>query len=532
MIHRLLFVVRRRWPVLVLLPVLAASAAYLLGPSETSRQVTQYGSTVTISADQAAANQTEVQQELVKATQGKVAAMVAAKVGSGASPEDVAAHLETDFDIDTFVASAQAKATDPKVAEAYAKAFGDVFVSTANDGAAVEGAAPLVQATKERDAARAALQSFLAEHDAELSGANTSALLASQKETLEGAYNEAETRLADAQEASRPTQVYELVSVSQPQVLPASKLQVFSSPAFRVGLGMVLGLLAAAVVVLVAERMNPRIDDPNQLEELVQAPVLAMVPVVGRRRRGLIERVDPDEFRGPFAEGFRTLRAHLDFRTSAMGLEHPPRIMVASAAPSEGKTTTTAFLALSYAETDRQPVVIGGDLRRPTIHRLFGIDRVPGLTTRGMPGGETVPLTRIVRHDPVSGVTLVPSGPSVDSVTSVTRDLSALTQVAQSADQVVILDTAPVRVANDAIDFLPTVDWVIVVVKAGKSTARSVKQMMHSLRMNGAEIVGVVMVGSVESSDATRDYYSYYAPEVRKKPRRRDRRTAEVAAAS
>ncbi|MFN8019188.1 MAG: hypothetical protein U0P45_13845 [Acidimicrobiales bacterium] len=532
MIHRLLFVVRRRWPILVVLPFLAALAAYAMGPTDGSHQAAVYGSTAVISADQAGANQTEVQQALVKATKGKMAAATAAKVGDGTTPEDVARHIETDFDVDTFVATAVAKAGTPELAQAYAKAFAETFVDGANNGAAADGAAPLVAATKDRDAARTALQSFLAQHDAELSGDNPPALLASERESLQTAYNDAEAKLSDLQASMRPTSVYEVVSVSKPRLLPASKLEVFSSPLFRVGLGLQLGLLAAILVVFIAERMNPRIDDPSQVEALVAAPVLAMVPVVGRRRRGIIERVDPDEFRGPFAESFRTMRAHLDFRSNAAGLTHPPRIMVASATPSEGKTTTAAFLALSYAETDRQPVVIGGDLRRPTIHRLFGIDRVPGLTTRGMPGGETVPLTRIVRHDPVSGVTVVPSGPSVDSVTSVTRDLTALTQVAQQADQVVILDTAPVRVANDAIDFLPTVDWVVVVVKAGKSTARSVKQMMHMLQMNGAQVVGVAMVGSVESSDATRDYYSYYSNEVRRPRRRSKERPAPVAAAS
>jgi capsular exopolysaccharide synthesis family protein len=355
-----------------------------------------------------------------------------------------------------------------------------------------------------------------------------SALLRSQQTSLENAYNAAETELTEMEGSMRPTDVYELISVTEAELQAPSKLQVLADPKFRVGLGFQLGLLAAALIVLIAERMNPRIDDPTQAEAIVGAPVLAMVPVLGRRRRSQIQRVDPEEFKGPYAEAFRTMRAHLDFRAAAAELDKPPRIMVTSATPSEGKSTTAAFLALSFAESDRSPVVIGGDLRRPSIHRLFGVDRMPGLTTRSLPGGRNVPLTDIVRRDPVSGVTLVPSGPSVDNVNDVMRDLVAVSEVAHNAGQVVILDTAPIRVANDAIDFLVAVDWVVVVVQAGKSTTRSVTQMMHTLRMNGAEVVGVVMLGSVESSDASRDYYSYYAPEEKsRRERRREERAAD-----
>lgn len=525
MILRFIFVVRRRWPILVALPVIAAIAAVMLGPSGSTNQKTLYGAPAVISASQAGANQTEVEQALVKATQGQTAAAVAKAVGNGATADDVSDKITTDFDLETYTIDVVAKDGSPAVAAAYAKAFADVFVATGNGGATSEERAALADARKERDAAKLALQGFLKANEAALAAPAPPAVLVSEQDSLQTTLNNAENKMADINSSLRPTDVYEIVSIGAAEALAPSKLQVLANPKFRFGLGLQLGLLAAVLVVIVAERMNPRLDLPDQVEALVDAPVLAMVPLLGRRRRDIIQRVDPDEFRGPFAEAFRTMRAHLDFRANAEEMTTAPRIMVTSATPSEGKSTTAAFLAMSYAESDRRPVVIGGDLRRPTIHRLFGIERVPGLTTRALPGGNAVPLTSIVQQDPVSGVTLVPSGPSVDQVNDVMRDLTAVSEVAQSSGQVVILDTAPVRVANDAIDFLVAVDWVIVVVKAGKSTARSVHQMMHTLRMNGAQVVGVVMVGSVESSDASRDYYSYYAPE--KGGRRERRRTKD-----
>lgn len=527
MITRSVFILRRRWPVLVALPVLAAIVAFLLGPTRATHQGTVYAATAVVSANQAAANQTEVQQAIVKATRGDMATAVAERVGHGATADDVTAKVDAAFDTDSYVITVVAKDRSATKAAAYAKAFSDVFVAAGNGGASAQGKAALADAGAARDAARVELQQFLAANEAAFADTATpSALLVSERDGLETAYNNAEAALADLTASMRPTDLYEVVTVGAAKVQAPSKLQVLGDPIFRVGLGLLLGLLAAGLVVLIAERTNPRIDVPSQIEGLVDAPVLAMVPHLGRRRRPMIDRVDPDEFRGPFAESFRTLRAHLDFRASAAGMQQAPRIMVTSASPSEGKSTTAAFLALSYAESDRKPVVIGGDLRRPTIHRLFGIERVPGLTTRSLPGGAAVPLTSIVRQDPRSGVTVVPSGPSVDQVNGVMRDLITVSEVAQSSGQVVIVDTAPVRVANDAIDFLSAVDWVVVVVKAGKSTARSVKQMMHTLEMNGAQVVGVVVSGTAEASDAARDYYSYYSPEPRS---RRDRKRADLA---
>ena len=520
MIVRLTYILRRRWPILAVLLVVGAVAGLLIAPS-TSSGVPTYESVAVVSASQAGANQTEVQQALVEARQGDVARTVAEELGDGTTAADVAGAIDAEFEMETFVATLRATAPEADEAEALARSFAEAFVAEGNGGADPAEEEALASAQAAADEAKRELQTFLTANAAALASEAPSPLLVSEQATLQSELDVANAALSDLRMTARPTQVYELVNVTGASLQAPSKLQVLDSGAFRAVLGLVLGAIAAALVILVAERTNPRIDDPEQAALLVGAPVLAMIPRLGRRRRSVIERVHRDDFKGPYAESFRTMRAHLEFRAAAEERTSHPRIMVTSATPSEGKSTTAAFLAMAFAEADTPPVVIGGDLRRPSIHRLFGVERIPGLTTRSLPGGTAVPLTSIVRRDAESGVTVVPSGPSVDSVTDILPDLSAITEVAQQSGQVVILDTAPVRVANDAVDFLSTVDWVVVVVQIGRSTKRSVSQMMHMLRMNGAQIVGVAMVGSVEAADASRDYYSYYAPEVRS---RRDRK--------
>ncbi|MCU1496991.1 MAG: hypothetical protein JWM47_944 [Acidimicrobiales bacterium] len=524
MIVQLSFILRRRWPVLAALLVAGAAAGVLIGPPSGSNHP-GYVSTATISADQAGANQTEIQQDLVEAREGDVARSVAKDPRLGVTPEAVAARVRAKFDPETFVAKIAVPGPTPAAAQGLASAFSARFIEAGNGGASASQARAIATATTERQAAKDALEAFLSTNAAALATPSPPQVLASEKASLEADYDSAEQALHEMRGALRTTDIYSVVNVSAARAEAPSKLQVLDSTGFRALLGILLGLGGAALVISLAERTNPRIDDAAEAAELVGAPVLALVPVLERRRRHMITRVDRGNFKGPYAEAFRTMRAHLDFRGIVEELDVPPRIMVTSATPSEGKSTTAAFLALSYAETNTAPLIISGDLRRPTIHRLFGVARSPGLTTRARPGTPEVDLPGIILRDPLSGVMVVPSGPSVNQVNGVIDDLTTIAEVAQAAGQVVILDTAPVRVANDAVEFLAAVDWVVVVVQAGRSTKRSVTQMMQALRLNGAEVVGVVMVGASESADASRDYYSYYGPGDRDRRRARgDRR--------
>jgi succinoglycan biosynthesis transport protein ExoP len=320
-------------------------------------------------------------------------------------------------------------------------------------------------------------------------------------------------RLAEVTAQQIPTDMFTVVSVDPGSLSTADKLQLPASRALRITLGFLFGVVGALVLVAIVEKLNPRIDDPQHATDIVGAPVLAMVPVMGRRkrRREVLLRADPAHFRGPFAEAYRSARTHLDFRATADGMERPPRIMVTSATPAEGKSTTAAFLSLAFAEAGRPPVLVGGDLRRPSVHELFEVPRAPGLSSRAAMGGDAVPLSEIVTTDPTTRVSVVPAGPAVDRVTGLLGDLTAVTGAARGAGRVTVVDTAPVMIANDAVDFLVAVDWVIVVIRVGRSTERAVTQMMQSLNLNNANVVGVVMVGSLESSDAKRYYYSYYS---------------------
>jgi capsular exopolysaccharide synthesis family protein len=516
-IIRLLFILRRRWPIVLVLPLAGAALGVLLTPTGQAVVSTSYAATATVAVNQQSLSQASIKQALIESRQGAVADGAAKLIGGTATASDVSRTISSSFDETAYVITFKSTSARKDIAASYVKAFSDAFVAVNNGSVTQDAGQKLVEATQARDQARQAVDDFIAANREQLDGTNgqsPSATLQLQLQDLRTQQQAAETALANLQNQPVEADQYRVIAVSDPALVSDNKLELPASRLLRGTLGLMLGIIGAAVVIAIVEKLNPRIDDPQQASDIIGAPVLAMVPVMGRRRSAELERASLDAFRGPFAEAFRSMRSHLNFRMQAEGMETPPRIMVTSATPSEGKSTSAAFLAVSYAEAQNPPVVIGADLRRPSIHNLFDIERVPGLSSRATVGGTSIPLAEIVKTDPVTGVSVVPSGPAVDRITGLLSDLTVITRAARDAGRVVIVDTPPVMVANDATDFLSATDWVVVVVRVGRSTERAVKQMMTTLNLNEAKVVGVIMVGSVESTDAKRYYYSYYAVEA------------------
>jgi Mrp family chromosome partitioning ATPase len=394
-------------------------------------------------------------------------------------------------------------------AERYVRAFAQALQKTKLASLNAQYVTDVQQLSDARDEASDALLAFQLENPT----ADLDPSLRARETVLEQRLENAENDLLSLQ-ATPVANPYRIQDADETTLVAQTKLELPSSRPVRAVLALMLGAILGVALAAFIEKLNPRVDSPSDAERIVGAPVLAMVPIMKGKRRAILGRANLAEFSGPFAESFRAMRSHLDFRSAAEGLDGPPRVMIVSSVPNEGKTTSTAFLALSYCEVGREVVVIGGDFRRPAVHRLFGVPHSPGLSSRlladeGMETSEDL-VKSIVTRDELTGVRVVPSGPGTDRVTGLLSDLSVVSNAARSAGCTVVIDTAPVMVANDAIDFLPIVDWVVLVVRLGRTTERALRQTVSSLELNDAKIAGCIMVGSLESSDAKRYYYSYY----------------------
>lgn len=213
--------------------------------------------------------------------------------------------------------------------------------------------------------------------------------------------------------------------------------------------------------------------------------------------------VAPDDLKSPAAEAFRALRTNLQF----LGLDRAlGTVIVTSPGPGEGKSTVTANLGVALGLAGSQVILVGADLRKPTLHRHFGLSNDVGLTSV---------LTGNVRWQDAlqdtgfQGVRVLAAGPIPPNPAELlgTERMRELIGELRDAADMVIFDTPPVLNVTDAGVLAQRVDGVIYVISAGvtpRDIARAGKQRLEQV---GARLLGTV-VNRVEPRGG--NYYYYY----------------------
>lgn len=218
----------------------------------------------------------------------------------------------------------------------------------------------------------------------------------------------------------------------------------------------------------------------------------------------LITETDP---KSPAAEAYRSLRTNLQFAE----LDRPCRsIVVTSASPGEGKTTTAANFAVISAQVGTSVCLIDADLRRPMIHRLFGLPNNEGLTSslvQGRPFAELAVATR------VPNLYVLPTGPLPANPAEIvgSRRMRTFIEAATSKFELVILDTPPILPASDAVALSAQCDGVILVVRAGTVPHDVVRHAVEQLQGVKGRLLGVLLNRlDPRKSGQYKDYYRYY----------------------
>jgi capsular exopolysaccharide synthesis family protein len=263
--------------------------------------------------------------------------------------------------------------------------------------------------------------------------------------------------------------------------------------------GLLLGLLAAFVM--------SRLDRTIRSVESVEAmgiEVLGVIPHLGpsvtsgstKRSKAIDsvpEKTDPlialDAPMSPAAETFRMIRTNLTF----MSHETPLRsAVITSAMPLEGKTTIASNLAVTLAQFGRSVLLVDSDLRRPRLHRVFGVRNDTGLSTlvSGASG-----RSESIRPTEVEGLNLLTSGPIPHNPSELLHS-DAFVRVKDellSQYDYVLFDSPPMGAVTDAAILAPQVDGVILVVRAGSSTIHSVAGAKKRLLGVSGRLLGAIM---------------------------------------
>lgn len=213
--------------------------------------------------------------------------------------------------------------------------------------------------------------------------------------------------------------------------------------------------------------------------------------------------------RSPISEAYRTLRTNLQF----VSLDKPLHsLLVTSSGPGEGKSTVLANLAVAIAQTEKRVILVDCDLRRPTLHKLFGLGHKKGLTT--MMVDDNAMTAPPLQETAVPGLSLLASGtlpPSPSDLLGSQRMDRVLAVLKEQADMV-LLD-APVLAVSDAAILATKADGVLLVVSAGQTRRESVQVAKTKLEKVNANLVGAVLTNA-SLDTALQGYYYTQEEEV------------------
>jgi receptor protein-tyrosine kinase len=194
------------------------------------------------------------------------------------------------------------------------------------------------------------------------------------------------------------------------------------------------------------------------------------------------------ETNGVAAEAYRTLRTNL----LHAAVDDPPKVVViTSGAPREGKTSTCANLAVTLAQVGKNTLAIDCDLRKPELHRYFGLRNLLGVVDV-LVGQRSL---QVVGEEPVEGLKVVPAGPIPPNPVELLdsrRFAEFLAGVREGFDYV-LLDTPPLGPVSDAAILAAQGDGVLLVVDAQKTRKVSIRRSMRSLQAIGANVIGTVV---------------------------------------
>jgi non-specific protein-tyrosine kinase len=221
---------------------------------------------------------------------------------------------------------------------------------------------------------------------------------------------------------------------------------------------------------------------------------------MSEKQEGLITVSEP---RSPISEAYRTLRTNLDFASLDEALK---TLVVTSAGVGEGKSTTLANLAAVSAQAGRKVILVDSDLRRPTLHKLFGVGNESGLTT--IMRDEDLLASPPLQDTGVPGLSLLTSGPLPPNPAEVLgsqRMAAVIAALAERADQV-FFDTPPAVAVTDAAVLATKVDGVLLVIGAGSTRRDDARSAIQRLEQVKARLVGTVLT-NVQMGAGFRGYY-------------------------
>lgn len=272
--------------------------------------------------------------------------------------------------------------------------------------------------------------------------------------------------------------------------------------------GLFIAFISSALLIFILEFFDTKIGDLEELENIIGRNVLGIFPKFTVPEEATIKELAfEDSHHSSAVEALRTIRTNIK-------LAHPDMeansLLITSSASQEGKTTVSANIAVSFSMSGRSVLLIDTDMRKPRVHKLFGIENKTGISTY-MIGDKN--LDDVIISDIYKGVDLLLCGPIPPNPAEMIESIKFRNMVEQLKEKydLIIFDSPPIVAVSDSSILSTMVDGVILVVKIRQVSRDVLKRAIIQIKKSTGKIIGSV-VNNVDLKTGSRygQYYYYY----------------------
>lgn len=282
-------------------------------------------------------------------------------------------------------------------------------------------------------------------------------------------------------------EVKKVATLDSPELSNSGK-PVNPNPVLIMVIVFILALNTVTGFIIVFEILDKTVKTEKLLQKLLEIPVLACLPSYkGKTKKRRLELSCMEEPASAMSEAFRKLRTNMLYMK---GVKEIHTLVVTSPLPKEGKTVTAANLAIALAQEGRQVLLVDGNLRNPSIHKLFGIPNDEGLVTAIT--GENSDLA--VFPTPQENLHIFPGGPIPTNPSELLSSpkMNELLESLRELFDVIVFDSPPVLTVADTQVLSRSSDAVLLVTRLGVTLCESALQAKELLLHVGANLVGAV----------------------------------------
>lgn len=275
-------------------------------------------------------------------------------------------------------------------------------------------------------------------------------------------------------------------------------------------LGIIIGLFGGIGFAFFIDYLDNTVKSPEEAESRLGVPVLGTVSLFRKESKGKaeggIEKIVVSDPKSTFAESYKSLRTAIMLSSA----DTPPRsVLVTSAGPGEGKTTTSVNLALAVAQIGHKVLLMDADLRKPAIHKIFEKSNNRGLST--YLAGDSSEFSHCGPLPNMDIITSGPVPPNPSELLSAQRFITLMSDLKAKYD-LIVCDSPPVLTVTDSLVLSRQFDGTVVVVRAGKTSYEFVQNALKILRGRRVDDMRPNIFGILINAIDLRksDYYYYY----------------------